>query len=159
MLSFLFPSRGYSHAESLLLFALRLLFAGMLMWHGMGKLLNHEALASIFPNPLGLGSGVSLYLTIFAEVFCAAAVIIGVLTRLALLPMIFLMCIALFVVHNGDLMAAKELALLYLVVFVVLFLFGAGRYSLDYMIAVRLGKNRTANRDNNLASEAQPSEA
>ena len=72
------------------------------------------------------------------------AVIAGAFFRLALLPLIFTMCVAMFVVHNGQSFAAKELAAIYLVIYVVLFIAGAGRYSLDNIIAVRLYNDRTA---------------
>lgn len=72
-------------------------------------------------------------------------VIFGAFYRLALIPMIFSMCVAFVVVHRGQPFAAKELAFIYLVVFVVLFVMGAGRYSLDNVIATLLHKENVAN--------------
>ena len=43
------------------------------------------------------------------------AFIFGFLYRLAMLPMIFTMCIAFFVVHGSDPFAVNELAFIYLV--------------------------------------------
>ena len=54
------------------------------------------------------------------------------------------MCVAMVIVHNGQSFAAKELALIFLVIYVLLLLVGAGRYSLDNIIAVRLYEERTA---------------
>ena len=65
--------------------------------------------------------------------------------RLALIPIIFSMCVAFVVVHRGQPFAAKELAFIYLVIFVVLFVAGAGRYSLDNIIATLLHKENVAN--------------
>jgi putative oxidoreductase len=48
--------------------------------------------------------------------------------------MIFTMCIAFFVIHSSDAFAAKELALIYLIIFVLLFIAGPGRFSVDAMI-------------------------
>ena len=144
VLSFLFPFKSYQGSMSLLLLVLRLLFGGLMLWHGITKIENFEGLVDIFPNPLGLGSRVSLCLAIFAEVFCSVAVIAGAFFRLGLIPLIFTMCVAMFVVHNGQSFAAKELATIYLVIYVVLFIAGAGRYSLDNIIAVRLYNDRTA---------------
>lgn len=79
-------------------------------------------------------------LAIFAEVFCAVGFIVGAFYRLALVPMIFSMGVALFVVHTNDPFAVKELALIYLSVFVLMFISGPGNYALDHLIAERIRK-------------------
>jgi putative oxidoreductase len=81
-------------------------------------------------NPLAAG------LVVFAEVFCAAGVITGLLYRLALIPLIINMAVAFFLVHKGKLVGEGngELAFLYLVVFVILMLTGPGKYALDKFI-------------------------
>ena len=128
MLRFLFPYKVYPRSVDAMLMILRLLFGGLMMWHGVSKIDNFSVLVENFPNPIGLGSRMSLYLAIFAEVICSAA----------LIPLVFTMCVAMVVVHNGQSFAAKELALIFLVIFVLLFIMGAGRYSLDNMISVQL---------------------
>ncbi len=60
--------------------------------------------------------------------------ILGLLTRLALIPMVFTMCIAFFVIHSGDPFSAKESAFTFLLTFMILWISGAGKYSLDYII-------------------------
>ena len=138
MLRFLFPYRVYPRSVDAMLLALRLLFGGLMVWHGVSKIENFTSLVANFPNPIGLGSRLSLYLAIFSEVICSVAVIVGAFYRLALIPLIFTMGVAMIVVHNGQSFAAKELALIFLVIFVLLFLMGAGRYSLDNMISVQI---------------------
>ena len=118
------------------------------MWHGMSKIVNVESMANTFPNPLGLGHRLSYYLVVFAEVICSAAFILGAFYRLALIPMIVTMVVALFLVHRGQPFAAKELAFIYLVVFVLLYWMGAGAYSLDNIIARRLEEAHRAKIDN-----------
>lgn len=145
ILSLLFPYKKYSGSMSAILLVLRLLFGGLMLWHGLSKIENFEGLVDIFPNPLGLGRRMSLCLAIFAEVFCSVGVIVGAFFRLALLPLIFTMSVAMAIVHNGQSFAAKELALIFLVIFVLLMLVGAGRFALDNIIAVRLYEERTAN--------------
>ena len=144
VLAFLFPYSNYSASMSMVLLLLRLLFGGLMLWHGITKIQNFEALVGDFPIPLGLGHRVSLFLAIFAEVFCAAAVILGMFFRLALLPLIFSMAVAFLIEHHGQVFAAKELAMIYLVVYVILFFTGPGRFSQDNIIAVRLYEERTA---------------
>ena len=107
MLRFLFPYKVYPKSVSLMLLCLRVLFGGLMMWHGILKIENFVSLVDNFPNPIGLGSRFSLYLAIFAEVICSAAVIVGAFYRLALIPLICTMGVAMIIVHNGQSFAAK----------------------------------------------------
>ena len=73
-------------------------------------------------------------LVIFAEVFCSLAIMFGLFTRLAAIPLIVAMCVAAFVTHAGQAFSAKELALLYLTFYAVIFITGPGRYSIDRLL-------------------------
>ena len=86
---------------------------------------------STFHDPIGLGSTLSLWLVLFAEIMCSIGFILGALFRLCLIPMIFTMCIAVFVIHAGDPLDIKELSLMYLAIFALLFITGPGRFSID----------------------------
>lgn len=66
---FLFPMKPDGTAISLLLLALRLLFGGLLLSHGIQKWTNFESMSAAFPDPLGVGHSVSLGLAIFGELF------------------------------------------------------------------------------------------
>jgi putative oxidoreductase len=104
----------------------------MLLGHGWGKLIGFSEVAERFPDPLGLGSStLSLALAVFAEFFCAAAVVAGFATRFAAAPLVVTMLVAAFVIHADDPWAKKELALLYAVPFVALIFTGAGKFSFD----------------------------
>lgn len=138
ILKFLFPVKVYSTSDSWFLLVVRILFGLFLISHGVAKWQHFDTLSSTFPDPMHLGHSLSLVLAIFAEVICAAGFIAGAFYRLALIPMIFTMCIASLVVHHGDPFATKELAVVYLVVFVLMFIAGPGKYALDRLIAVRL---------------------
>jgi putative oxidoreductase len=83
---------------------------------------------------MGIGQAASLSLTIFAEFFCALFIIIGLFTRLFVIPLIVVMCVALFKVHNADFMGQGEMATLYLAGYLVLLFVGPGRVSIDAMI-------------------------
>jgi len=118
------------HSFGILL--LRLLTGGvMLAAHGWSKLTGFSSMAGQFPDPIGLGSTPSLALVVFAEVFCAAAVILGLFTRAAVIPLVITMLVAFFVVHGSDPFGDKELPLLYATAFLALAFTGAGRYSID----------------------------
>jgi len=109
--------------------------SAMLMNHGLMKISQFDAILSKgFADPFHIGTKASLGLTIFAEVFCAALVIVGLLTRLATLPLIAAMLVALFFAHGGDFYGEGELPGVFLAVFIVLFLVGPGRFSLDKKI-------------------------
>lgn len=112
------------------------LAAGLTMasQHGIGKLQNLINGNIQFADPIGIGVTTSLFLAGMAEFFCAIAVSLGILTRLMSLPVAFTMFVAAFIVHANDLFERKELAILYLVIFLTLMLTGAGRYSLDAKI-------------------------
>lgn len=128
------------------LLATRLLFGfAMVFQHGLGNLMGFSEYADKYPDPIGLGSKTSMVLMIFAEFFCAIAVSLGFLTKLALIPLIFGLSIAFFVYHAGQTFEQKELAYLYLSAFVVLMFLGAGRFSLDAFLFKKNNKETSIN--------------
>lgn len=112
------------------------------MSHGIQKWTNFQELSSTFPDPIGLGSSLSLGLSIFAELGCSVAFIFGILYRLSLLPMIFMMIVAFFVIHGGDPFSDKELAFVYMVLFILMYIAGAGKYSVDWFLGKVIRKNK-----------------
>lgn len=128
---FLFLSAPQTRLTSTFLLAVRLIFGFLMMSHGLQKLINYEALANTFPDPLGVGSEISLILAIFGEMVCSIAFILGFLYRLALVPMIFTMGVAYFIVLDGQPFDARELAFIYLTVFVLMYIVGPGDYAID----------------------------
>ena len=130
---FLFPAKPSDMLFSLLLLALRLLFGGLLLSHGMQKWNAFAEMSASFPDPLGVGSCVSLGLAIFAELACSVGFIFGALYRLAMIPMIFTMFVAFFVIHGTDI-AGGELSFIYLAVFLLMYICGPGRFSIDYYL-------------------------
>ena len=111
------------------LLVLRVAVCAMMLTHGLHKLSHFSAMSQHF-NPIGIGGTLSLSLVIFAEVFCSIAVLLGLFTRLAVIPLIVAMCVAMQV-HAGQAFAAMELALLYLTFFTAILIIGPGRYSID----------------------------
>lgn len=115
---------------------LRLFFGGfMLLHHGLPKMLAWTEKADSFPDPLGVGSMASLALAVFAEVFCAALLVLGLCTRWATIPLMITMLIAAFVVHGDDPLAKKEFALLYFGAYAAIYFLGPGRYAVDERLA------------------------
>lgn len=134
----LFPTKPNTVKVSLLLLAVRIIFGILLMNHGIQKWSNFQELSAVFPDPLGIGSPISLGLAIFGELACSMAFIIGFLYRLAMIPMICTMIVAFFIVHGNDAFAIKELAFIYLVVFIIMYITGPGKFSIDHIIGTEL---------------------
>lgn len=132
---FLFPTYfDESRSYSLLILVVRIFFGVLLISHGYDKLLAYGSTTEYFVDPLSVGSTLSFWMVIFAEIVCAFALIFGLLQRIVLIPIIISMVVAFFIIHEGDPFAAKELAFIYLIVFIILYITGPGKYSFDSII-------------------------
>ena len=133
MKDFLFPQPTESKGFSLLLLCLRIFFGLMLMMHGLDKLYNYTELCSVFPDPTGIGSEISLLFVIFAELMCSVAIMFGALFRLSMLPILIVMATAFLHIHEASI-GQGELAFIYLIVFLMLYICGPGQYAVDAKI-------------------------
>ena len=141
--NFLFPQYCREKLVSLLILAVRVFFGVMFFTHGLQKMMNFSVLSDSFPSVLGLGSYTTLMVSIFCEFCCSLFLIVGLLHRLVLIPMIVTMAVAFFDIHDA-MMPEGELALIYLIVFIILFFTGPGRYSFDYIIDTKFKKDKSA---------------
>lgn len=122
-----------------MLLVLRVGIASFMIVHGYQKLGWLMAGGEIqLGDPIGVGMAASLYLAVFAEFFCSIFLLLGLGTRLALIPLIITMIVAVFIVHAADGFDKKELGLHYLLVYVFLLVSGPGKYSIDNMISKSL---------------------
>ncbi len=128
------PNASSLHVGLLLL---RIGVACLMLTHGLPKLQKVLSGNFAFGDPLGLGSGVSLTLAALAEVGGSLLILVGAATRLAVLPLIVTMLVAAFVAHADDPFGKKELPLLYLSIYILLLLAGAGKYSVDGLLGQR----------------------
>lgn len=111
------------------------LFAGILMMnHGYEKLIHYTDGHSQFMNFLGMGSTVSYTLVVFAEFFCSLFIVIGLFTRLAVIPLVITMGVAFFKAHNSEAFGDGEMSALYLGAYMCILLLGPGKISVDGMI-------------------------
>lgn len=139
---FLFPTNPNGTGASLFLLAMRLFFGLLMMSHGIQKLSHFQEMSLSFPDPLGVGGSMSLGLAIFAELICSMGFVIGILYRLAMIPMMFTMAVAFFVIHVNDAFSAKELAFVYLGVFALMYVAGPGKFSVDYVVGSELSRRQ-----------------
>ena len=132
----LFSTSTSDNAFSFAVLVLRL-GAGSLMMinHGLDKLMHFAQKAPRFADPFHIGSTTSLSMVVFAEFFCSVFIILGLFTRLACIPLIIAMSVALFIANKGDFFGAGESAGLFLTCFVALLFTGPGKVSLDRFVA------------------------
>ncbi|MGK2864470.1 MAG: DoxX family protein [Chitinophagaceae bacterium] len=130
LFSIKYSDNGISFAALLL----RLALGGLMIPHGYSKLISFASKSSSFADPFHIGHATSMSLVIFAEFFCAVFIVLGLFTRLACIPLIIGMSVALFYIHNGDLFGKGELASLFLFGFLALLFTGPGKVSMDKFI-------------------------
>lgn len=131
---FLFQTTGDTIQSSGLLLLRIGVSIFMILLHGWPKLSNYLQGNVNFPDPIGLGVELSLVLAIFAEVICSFLLMLGLLTRIAVVPLAFTMIVVAFVVNAGRELIVSERALLFLIIYLFFLLVGSGKYSLDFYL-------------------------
>lgn len=119
------------------LLLIRVGFGVLMLTHGIPKfqmLFSGEAVQ--FLPLFGLSATASMALAATAEVGGSILLIIGLGTRLAVIPLIFTMLVAVFVAHASDPLAVKEPAIHFLIVYFALLFAGSGRYSVDKRLKI-----------------------
>ena len=133
----LFKIEHHTSKVDIALLILRVVIGVLMLVHGLPKMLTLFSGEPIqFPALIGTPA-LSLGLAVFAEVVCSILIIFGFGTRLATIPLIITMLVAVLLVHGADPFAKQEMGILYLVSYVVLLITGSGKYSIDKMLADR----------------------
>lgn len=102
----------------------------LLFVHGLPKLLNWSSELQRIEDPFGLGAPLTLGLAVFAEVVCPVLLLLGVAARLACLPVLAVLLVALLVVHPNWTLEQGQFAWLLIALYGGLALTGPGAYSL-----------------------------
>jgi putative oxidoreductase len=111
---------------------LRLAGSALLLYvHGLPKLIHFSAELQRIDDPLHLGRGVTLVLALFAEIACPLLIAVGWFTRLATLPILFLLLVSIALVHPDWDVATGQFAWLLAIIFGTIALAGPGEYSID----------------------------
>jgi putative oxidoreductase len=124
----------YGPFINIALLLLRLAVGILMLTHGVPKLGKLLAGDFSFPDPIGIGPQASLIMATFAEFFCSLLVIVGYKSRLAVMPLIVTMLVALLIVHGDDSVLKHWNILLYLFAYGILLHLGGGKYSLTYYL-------------------------
>lgn len=134
MKRFLSVNKASTTTDTALLVA-RIGIAALMLSHGIPKMMMLFSGAPVqFPPVMGLSAEFSLGLAVFAEVFCSILLLAGFATRLATIPLIITMLVAVFIIHANDPFGKQEPGLQYLLVYIVLLFAGSGKYSVDYLL-------------------------
>lgn len=105
----------------------------MIPQHGLPKLLEFSTRKLDFMSFMGLGSTVSLSLAIFAELFCSILLILGLCTRLAIIPLL-ITTLVIMNLHQWEFFGKYELVPAFMFGYIAILLLGPGKYSLDAVI-------------------------
>jgi putative oxidoreductase len=132
----IFSVNRSSESVDIAIFLVRIGIAVLMLTHGISKTELFNETPVQFMDFIGLGAEISLALAIFAEVGCSILILLGLGTRIAVIPLIVTMLVAVFIVHSGDPFANQEMGLHYLLVYIMLLITGSGRYSLDRLVYV-----------------------
>jgi putative oxidoreductase len=128
----LFAEGGWGADMGLLV--LRVVAGVFMLPHAWVKIRNYADLSQSFTDPFGWGPKWSLNLIILTEVGCSILLILGLLTRLAVIPSIIGMVVAAFFARPKFVLSKSEPALLFLGVYLTLFFTGAGCFSIDHFL-------------------------
>ena len=127
----LLSTKYSASAFNIAMLILRVGMGGLMLPHGYDKLVHFATYKKDFMNFLGIGSSLSLALVVFSEFFCSLFLIVGLFSRLIVIPLIFGLCIALFKAHNGEIFGDGEHAALFITGLLVILLVGPGKISAD----------------------------
>ena len=109
--------------------------SGALMTHGYGKMIRLLEGNIWGRTHLFFNEEISMALVAFAEFICPIFVALGLGTRLFTIPIIYTFIIIVFDVHLEDPFSKMEKGLLFLASYVLIFLLGPGKYSVDNQIS------------------------
>jgi len=138
MIDFLIELFGVNRSAATIdvaLLVLRVAIGMLMLNHGIPKvkkLLSQEPIQ--FFSTFGLSEKNSLIAAAFVEVFFSILLILGLGTRLAVIPLLLTMVIAAFHTLKAFPFDKKEVPILFLLIYTAILLGGSGMFSLDYLI-------------------------
>lgn len=138
---------GYTYTNMARLF-LRLFVGVMFMQFGIRHLVGFDLLKDSFPTILGWSHETCLVIMIVVEIWCSLCIMVGFLTRIAVIPPIVTMIAAEYYVLHDLLpdtmvygMSSDQpgyLPIMFIGIYLFFLLAGPGKISLDYFISIFL---------------------
>jgi putative oxidoreductase len=99
--------------------------------HGMKKFRVENGQREHVPNPLGLPDKLNGLVATFSDTVVPFLIMLGVGTRLAVLPAIGVTAIGYFIVHRKDSLEVRDVPYMYTLCLLFILALGAGTYSID----------------------------
>lgn len=112
----------------------------MIFVHGFKKLGIGVSQPEKVPNPLHLSDDFNYWFAVAANIFFPFLVLIGCGTRLATLPTLAVTLTGYFILHWHDAALVKDTPFVYSIMFLVILLFGPGKYSIDNCLYKKLSR-------------------
>ncbi|MUV02987.1 DoxX family membrane protein [Flavobacterium rakeshii] len=106
----------------------------LILVHGLKKLGVGVSTAEVVPNPLHLPEALNQVFATTANVILPLFVIFGIVTRLAVVPILAVTLTGYFVVHGGSPLPERDIPFMYSISFLLLFITGPGKYSIDSLL-------------------------
>lgn len=138
-MQFIQPTRYTDSTVNTATLWLRLGLGIAMIPHGYDKLMHFADYQTSFMSFMGLSMSASLILAIGAEFFCSILLMVGLLTRLALIPLIITALVIIFLAHDGDIVGDGSAGFALLIGYITSLLLGPGAFSLDALLV----KNRS----------------
>jgi putative oxidoreductase len=127
----LYSDVGSAFNNGALLFFRILLALELFRVHGMKKFRVENGQREHVPNPLGLPDKLNGMVATFSDTVVPFLIMLGVGTRLAVLPAIGVTAIGYFVVHRKDSLEVRDVPYMYTLCLLFILALGAGTYSID----------------------------
>lgn len=102
--------------------------------HGMKKFRVENGEREHLPNPFHLPEKLNGFVAAFSDTVVPFFLVLGLGTRLFLLPTIGVTAVGYFIVHRKDSLEVRDVPYIYTVVLLFLLALGSGTYSLDNYI-------------------------
>ena len=141
-------SVGHTYSNLSRLF-LRLFTGIMFLQLCIRQMLNFDQIVPTFDGFMGLSPEASMTVLVVVELLCAACIMLGFLTRLAVLFPLGLMLVAERVIMSSPDSVSNQIfnfqpgyPVMFIGIFVFMLLAGPGKISLDYFIAAHFTENR-----------------
>ncbi len=102
--------------------------------HGMKKFRIENGQKEQVPNPLNLPEKLNNFVAAFSDTVVPVFIVVGLGTRLAILPTIGVTAVGYFVVHRKDALEVRDVPYMYTLCLLFLSTLGPGTFSIDHYL-------------------------